>query len=133
VFVRQGGFDTHAQQARTQPRLLADLDGALAAFAAAVKRRGLEDRVMVIVYSEFGRRVAENGSLGTDHGSGAPVFLWGGGLKGRVIGERPDLVDLDDGDVRATLDFRRVLAQGLAHLGHEEPARVLGAGIVPLF
>ena len=86
----------------------------------------------MVVYSEFGRRVAENGSRGTDHGSGAPVFLWGGGLKGGVLGDRPDLSALDDGDVRATLDFRRVLAQALKHLQHPEPASVLGQGVVPL-
>jgi uncharacterized protein (DUF1501 family) len=132
IFVRQGGFDTHARQAQTQPQLLGDLDGALAGFVAALKRRRLLESVLVVVYSEFGRRVAENGSRGTDHGSGAPVFLAGGGLEGGLVGSRPDLSDLDDGDVRATIDFRRVLAQGLKHVGHPDPARVLGAGITPL-
>jgi uncharacterized protein (DUF1501 family) len=133
VFVRQGGFDTHVRQKAVQPRLLADLDGALAAFARALVSRGLAERVLVVVYSEFGRRVAENGSAGTDHGSGAPAFLLMGGVRGGIIGAPPELGDLDDGDVRATVDFRRVLAQALKHLGHAEPARVLGAGIVPLF
>jgi uncharacterized protein (DUF1501 family) len=132
IFVRQGGFDTHVRQADVQPQLLTDLDGALAAFAAAIRKRKLQPRVLVVVYSEFGRRVAENGSRGTDHGSGAPVLLFGGGLTGRVIGENPDLAHLDDGDVRATTDFRRVLALGLKHLGHPDPAEVFGAGITPI-
>ncbi len=126
IFVRTGGFDTHVRQDQTHPGLLADVDGAVSAFVRALAAGGKLDRVLVVVYSEFGRRVAENGGRGTDHGSAGPVLLCGGGLKTGVFGERPDLSRLDDGDIRATTDFRRVLATALRHLGHPNPAR-LGA------
>jgi uncharacterized protein (DUF1501 family) len=132
VFVRTGGFDTHARQDQVHAGLLSDVDAALAAFVRALGAAGKLDRTLVVVYSEFGRRVAENGSRGTDHGSAGPALLMGGGVAPGVFGDRPDLASLDDGDVRATTDFRRVIATALAHLGHPRPADVLGPEGAPL-
>ncbi len=132
IFVRTGGFDTHAQQAEVHGTLLADVDASLGAFARAIAARKLGSRVLVIVYSEFGRRTAENGSRGTDHGSAAPAFVFGGDVPAGVIGDHPDLANLDDGDVRMTLDFRRLVAQALKHLRHPSPTRIVPAEITPL-
>ena len=132
-FVRMGGFDTHARQEPVHGALLAAIDSSLQAFHQALVRHRLEKRVLVMVYSEFGRRVAENGSAGTDHGAAAPVFFLGSDLPGGVHGKNPDLTNLIDGDVRATIDFRRPLAQCLKHLAHETPADILGSNGLPLF
>jgi uncharacterized protein (DUF1501 family) len=113
VHVRQGGYDTHAGQARTHGALLQELSEALAAFAADLKAHGLWSRALVVVFSEFGRRVAENQSKGTDHGAAGPCFLLGGSVKGGVHGAMPSLVDLDDGDLRFSVDFRRVYREVL--------------------
>jgi uncharacterized protein (DUF1501 family) len=106
IKVAHGGFDTHANQRATHERLLRELAEALAAFRAALKHRGLWDKVLVMTYSEFGRRVAENGSQGTDHGTAAPQFLLGGKVKGGFYGEQPSLARLQDGDLMHTVDFR---------------------------
>lgn len=132
-FVRFSGFDTHARQARTRDGLLRALDAGLVAFQERLERLCGRDRVLVVVYSEFGRRVAENGSLGTDHGSAGDVFLLGGAAPGGFLGRRPDLGDLDEGDVRSTLDFRRVLATAVHHLGGGAPEAALGPAGRPLF
>ncbi|QDU65801.1 DUF1501 domain-containing protein [Engelhardtia mirabilis] len=108
--LRLGGFDTHADQAPVQASLLGELDGALGAFRDELAAREALGRVTTLVYSEFGRRVAENGTRGTDHGAAAPVFLLGGAVRGGLHGERPDLAHLEDGDVRHSTDFRSVYA-----------------------
>ncbi|MAG32764.1 MAG: hypothetical protein CL908_17935 [Deltaproteobacteria bacterium] len=133
VFVRTGGFDTHARQDQAHPQLLNGVDGALAPFFRALVKDRLQHRVLVIVYSEFGRRVKENGSRGTDHGSAGPVLLLGGGVKPGLHGSRPNLDRLDNGDVKTSIDFRRILAQGLRHLQHPDPVKVLGKEAKPLF
>jgi len=133
VFVRTLGFDTHSRQKETHQALLASLDDSLTAFQRYLQKLGFERRVLTLVYSEFGRRVRENGSAGTDHGSAAPLFLLGGGLPGGLKGSPPDLAELDDGDLKATLDFRRPLAQALHHLGHPSPSSILGPKGEPLF
>jgi len=132
-FVRMGGFDTHARQAAVHPALLDEVDRSLAAFQKELRKAGLADEVLTMVYSEFGRRVAENGSAGTDHGAAAPLFFLGGGLPGGLHGPSPDLHDLLDGDPRPTCDFRRPLAQCLKHLRHPDPRRILGEPGRPLF
>ena len=104
------GFDTHAGQAAVHGRLLRQLADALAAFAAAMKSHGLWERVLVMTYAEFGRRVAENGSLGTDHGTAAPHFLLGGRVRGGLYGEQPPLDDLRDGNLAHRLHFRSLYA-----------------------
>lgn len=112
AFVSQYGYDTHANQAQTHADLLGALSDALRAFYADLEHRGIADRVLVMVYSEFGRRVGENGSAGTDHGAAAPVLLLSGSdaMNAGLAGDFPSLVDLDDGDQRFGVDFRRVYA-----------------------
>lgn len=121
--VQQGGFDTHANQAPVHEALLTELDGALAAFCDQVGGRP----VTVLVYSEFGRRVAPNGSAGTDHGSGGTVLL-AGSVRGGHHGEPADLGRLVDGDLPTAVDFRAVYG-GLLEGVLDVPAiDVLGAG-----
>jgi uncharacterized protein (DUF1501 family) len=113
MWTRLGGFDTHAAQEGTHGALLGQLAGATAAFLADLARDGADGRVLVLVYSEFGRRVRENGSAGTDHGAAAPVFALGGGVRGGLIGRPPDLSALDDGDERVQSDMRAVFSEAL--------------------
>jgi uncharacterized protein (DUF1501 family) len=108
--VELDGFDTHLSQARPHERLLTELDGALAAFLSELESSGDLDRVAVLVWSEFGRRVHENGSGGTDHGAAAAVWLLGGAVSGGEHGQRPDLEHLEDGDVPHTTDLRTLYA-----------------------
>jgi uncharacterized protein (DUF1501 family) len=109
-YVEQGGYDTHAAQLATHDRLLGDLGGAVRAFLDDLKAAGLAERVAVLGFSEFGRRAAENGSYGTDHGTAGPVFLAGGRVKGGLVGATPSLGDLESGDLKMGIDFRRVYA-----------------------
>jgi uncharacterized protein (DUF1501 family) len=109
-YVSLGGFDTHANQANSHERQLAVFDEAVGAFCRDLKDQGNFDRVMLLTFSEFGRRVAENASGGTDHGAAAPLFLFGGGVKGGLHGKYPSLTDLHRGDLRHSTDFRSVYA-----------------------
>ena len=104
------GFDTHAGQAGIHARLLRQLADGLAAFATAMKAHGLWDRVLVMTYAEFGRRVAENGSRGTDHGTAAPHFMLGGRVRGGFYGAQPPLADTQDGNLVHRLHFRSLYA-----------------------
>ncbi len=108
IKVALGSFDTHARQRATQDRLLDEFADALAAFRTAMVRAGSWNRVLMFTYSEFGRRVSENASNGTDHGTAAPVLVAGGAVRGGVYGEPPSLIDLDEGDLRFRHDFRSV-------------------------
>lgn len=118
-----GGFDTHAKQAETHAALLSELGGSIQAFFKDLKSRGLADRVLLMTFSEFGRRVKENGSQGTDHGAAAPIFLAGPACKAGIVGEKPDLTNLVEGDVGYEIDFRRVYATLLErHLGVDAAA-----------
>jgi uncharacterized protein (DUF1501 family) len=110
IKVAHGGFDTHGNQLGTHARLLKELGDGLAAFHRAVTEVGAWDRVLVMTYSEFGRRVKENGSGGTDHGTAAPHLLMGGRVKGGLFGSQPSLGELDGGDLRHTLDYRDLYA-----------------------
>lgn len=92
-YTGMGGFDTHANQSNTQDRLLDNFDAALSAFITDLKTQGNFDRVTIMTFSEFGRRVKENSGGGTDHGTAAPVFLAGAGIKPGVFGSAPDLAD----------------------------------------
>lgn len=109
-YVSQGGYDTHSGQASSHERLLADLDASLKTFVADLKAQGNFDRVLTMTFSEFGRRVAENASGGTDHGAAAPLFILGGGIKPGVYACQPSLTDLHDGDLVYNVDFRSVYA-----------------------
>jgi uncharacterized protein (DUF1501 family) len=104
------GFDTHAAQVIGHGPLLRTLGDALAAFQADLQHQGHSRRVASLVFSEFGRRVKENGSQGTDHGAAAPLFLIGEQVKAGLVGEHPDFDVLDDGDLRFHTDFRAVYA-----------------------
>lgn len=110
IYFATGGFDTHSQQAAQHARLLQDFSNGIKAFMDEMKVLGKENKVIVLVFSEFGRRVRENASAGTDHGAGAPMFVIGGQVKGGMHGEKPDLVNLDRGDVPWRVDFRQVYA-----------------------
>jgi uncharacterized protein (DUF1501 family) len=109
-YTLQTGYDTHVAQPGRHFQLLNELSGALEAFHADLSASGLFDRVLVMAFSEFGRRVAENGSAGTDHGTSGPVFLAGTHVQSGLIGSYPSLTDLVDGDLKMTVDFRRVYA-----------------------
>ncbi len=106
----QSGYDTHSSQLNTHYRLLREFSAALKAFLDDLKSAGLGDRVIVLAFSEFGRRVKENDSQGTDHGTAGPVFLAGSQVKSGLVGTAPNLVDLDNGDLRMQVDFRQVYA-----------------------
>jgi len=105
-----GGFDTHAQQADTQANLLDTFGTSLQAFCRDLATHKVLERVTILAFSEFGRRVKENASGGTDHGSGGALFLAGGGIRPGVFGEQPSLTDLDRGDLKFHTDFRTVYA-----------------------
>ena len=113
-YVSHGGFDTHNNQSGTHQRLLSELDAALKAFFSDLKGTGQAGRVCLMTFSEFGRRVAENASGGTDHGTAAPLFVMGAGVNPGLYGKAPSLTDLDKGDLRFTTDFRSVYATVLA-------------------
>jgi uncharacterized protein (DUF1501 family) len=109
-YTSQSGYDTHAGQGAMHDSLLRELSGSLKAFLDDMAASGLADRVVVVTFSEFGRRVAENGSAGTDHGTSGPVILAGPRVRPGLIGDYPRLDDLVDGDLKTTVDFRRVYA-----------------------
>ena len=106
IKITHGSFDTHAGQLNQHQRLLKELAEGLAAFRTTMIQQGLWDEIVVMTYSEFGRRVAENGSQGTDHGTAAPHFLLGGQVKGGLYGQMPSLTDLQNGDLRFSVDYR---------------------------
>jgi uncharacterized protein (DUF1501 family) len=108
-FVSLGGFDTHAQQPGAHQALLDELASAVRAFYSDLKGHKLHEQVVLASYSEFGRRVKENGSLGTDHGAASQMFVVTPG-KGGLVGAHPSLTDLDDGDLKFHTDFRAVYA-----------------------
>lgn len=110
IKVALGGFDTHANQPPTHERLLASLASNLAVLRRNLIAADLWKDVVVMTYSEFGRRAKQNASGGTDHGTSAPQFVMGGGVKGGLHGAYPSLSDLQDGDLRHTVDFRNVFA-----------------------
>lgn len=135
-YVTLDGFDTHANQASSHGNLLTEVADAMSAFYRDLSARGHKDRVMMMTFSEFGRRAKENGSQGTDHGSAAPMFLVGSKVKAGVIGKHPSLEKLEDGNLVHHTDFRRVYAAvlenwlGVRHqdvLGQKfEPAAIFG-------
>jgi uncharacterized protein (DUF1501 family) len=110
LFASLGGFDTHAGQAESHSNLLEQLSGALGAFDNDLKRQGLSDKVIVLAFSEFGRRVDENASRGTDHGAASCLFLSGARVKGGLVGQYPSLEKLGEGDLIYSTDFRSVYA-----------------------
>lgn len=126
------GFDTHANQPASHGALLTELSDSIAAFHADLSAAGQGDRVAILSFSEFGRRVAENASAGTDHGAAAPVFLVGPVATPGLIGDHPKLDDLDDGDLKHHTDFRRIYAGLLEGWLGMPSAPILGPGFAPL-
>jgi len=110
LYVQHGSFDTHTSQKATQDRLLGEFSDAIAAFYEDLAAHGNDKKVLTLTFSEFGRRIAENGSRGTDHGEASPLFAIGGGVKGGLYGVAPDLSDTNMGNVRYTTDFRSIYA-----------------------
>ncbi len=107
-YASQGGFDTHAGQINTHDRLMGEFNDAVSAFVADLKQQGNFERVLLMTFSEFGRRVQENANGGTDHGAAAPMFVVGGAVKAGLFGKYPSLTDLDHGDLKFNTDFRSV-------------------------
>jgi uncharacterized protein (DUF1501 family) len=126
-YTQLGGFDTHLNQVGSHPPLLQELGGSLRAFFADLNRAGEAQRVLVLVDSEFGRRLAENASGGTDHGTAAPVMLAGPAVRPGLHGPCPNLEDLEDGDPKYAIDFRRVYSTILDQWLGCASERILGA------
>ncbi len=128
----QSGYDTHAGQSNTHYSLFFELGGAIKAFLDDLTAAKLADRVTVLGFSEFGRRVAENGSAGTDHGTAGLVFLAGPGVLPGVHGKVPSLTDLVNGDPKISTDFRRVYAAVLENWLELPSRTALGAAFEPI-
>jgi uncharacterized protein (DUF1501 family) len=109
-YVALDGFDTHSGQALAHTLLLTQLSTAVTAFYKDLAARGHGNRVLLMTFSEFGRRARENGSKGTDHGSAAPLFLVGGKVKSGPVGRHPSLTELEMGNLKHHTDFRQVYA-----------------------
>ena len=132
VYFSAGGFDTHARQPDQHARLLKGYGDAVLAFQREMEALGKDKKVVVLTFSEFGRRAHENASLGTDHGAAAPMFLVGSRVKGGLHGARPDLTDLPNGDVAHKIDFREVYAATLDTWMGGDSEVVLGQKFAPL-
>jgi uncharacterized protein (DUF1501 family) len=130
--VTLGGFDNHSREKAVHDKLLLDLDQALSAFMQDLAGHGVSDHVLVMTWSEFGRRVNENGSAGTDHGTAAPMFLLGAPVKGGLYGAEPSLSDLDNGNLKFTTDFRSVYASVLQNYLNAPASELLGGNFETL-
>lgn len=127
-YANLGGFDTHAGQGGEQGRhaqLMDTLASSLKAFYDDLKKQGNDGRVLTMSFSEFGRRVAQNASGGTDHGTAAPMFLFGPMVKAGVHGKHPSLTDLDQGDLKYGTDFRGVYASILENWLKADSRKIL--------
>ncbi|QDV74311.1 DUF1501 domain-containing protein [Botrimarina mediterranea] len=131
-YASQTGYDTHASQLYTHGNLLREFSDALKAFLDDLRANGLDERVVVLAFSEFGRRVAENDSKGTDHGAAGPVFVAGAPINGGLYGKTPDLSALIDGDLPLGVDFRSVYATLLDQWVGVSSEEVLGERYDPL-
>lgn len=133
-YVSQGGYDTHANQVLpvrptelgNHPRLLGNLANSINAFLTEMEASGNLDRVMVMTFSEFGRRVEENSSLGTDHGAANSMMVWGGQVAGGIYGGQPNLGNLQRGNLRHDIDFRSVYANIIQNWLLCDPRGVFG-------
>ena len=133
VSYQGNSFDTHVHQADPHARLLAYTADAVRGFVEDVKRIGRADDVAVMMFTEFGRRVEENASLGTDHGTATPMFVIGAGVDGGLHGRHPSLTDLDDGNLKMTTDFRRVYATMIEDwLGFSDSESILKGSFEPM-
>ena len=130
--VSLGGFDTHSAEKGTQGTLLGEVSDAIAAFQQRIAAGSRAKDVVMVAYSEFGRRVAANANDGTDHGTAGPVFVVGESVHGGFVGEQPSLTDLDAGDLKFHTDFRSVYATMLDKVLGTDPASVLGGSFPTL-
>lgn len=131
-FVSLGGFDTHQGQVNRHQLLLKNLSGSLLAFQKDLQSKGLEDQVLTMTFSEFGRRASENQSGGTDHGTSAPLFVMGSQLGDSIVGQAPDLNLGKNKDLTYSTDFRQVYATVLDHWLDCDSRTVLGQKFQPL-
>jgi uncharacterized protein (DUF1501 family) len=125
IYVEHGSFDTHVNQKTTQNSLLTQFSNAIGAFYDDLAAHGNDGRVLTLTFSEFGRRIEENGSRGTDHGEASPLFLIGAAVKGGLYGTPPNLASTNMGNVRYTVDFRNVYATVLERWLGRSSASVL--------
>jgi uncharacterized protein (DUF1501 family) len=126
--VQLGGFDTHADERGTQQRQLQTFDEAVTPFLQQMAGDRYGKNVVLLAYSEFGRRVKANASQGTDHGTAGPVFVAGAPVKGGFYGDEPSLTDLDNGDLKPTTDFRDVYYELLSQTLQTDPTPSVGTG-----
>jgi uncharacterized protein (DUF1501 family) len=133
VAYRNNAFDTHVYQGDVHARLWTYTSDHIAAFVKDVARLGRGDDVVLMTFSEFGRRVKENTSQGTDHGTAAPAFMIGAPVMGGQYGKMPSLTELNDGNMVYTTDFRRLYATAIkSWMGHTDAAGVLRGEFEPL-
>ncbi|HIA18628.1 MAG TPA: DUF1501 domain-containing protein, partial [Planctomycetaceae bacterium] len=131
-YVTLDGFDTHSRQADAHAALLSQLGDALQAFMEDLREHGHAGRVLTVCFSEFGRRVQENASQGTDHGAAGPMFLIGPGVQAGLHGKHPSLEDLVQGDLQHAIDFRQVYATILDRWLACPSQQILGGEFAPL-
>ncbi|HNK27979.1 MAG TPA: DUF1501 domain-containing protein, partial [Ferruginibacter sp.] len=126
-YVSLGSFDTHVNQDNQQKRLFTELNDAVKAFVADLKKNNRFEDVLLMTFSEFGRRVAQNASGGTDHGTANNMFFISGGLKQKgVLNAMPDLADLNEGDLKHNVDFKNVYATVLSKWLGSDDQQILG-------
>ena len=130
-YATQSSYDTHAAQSFTHSTLLNELSAAVKAFLTDLAAAKLDDRVVVLMFSEFGRRVQENGSSGTDHGAAGPILLAGAPVRAGVLNRHPSLADLDAGDLKMQVDFRQIYATLLKNWLGVDSHPILGGDFEP--
>jgi uncharacterized protein (DUF1501 family) len=127
-YVSLGSFDTHVNQENQQTRLFTELNDAIAAFVKDLKANNRFEDVLLMTFSEFGRRVSQNASGGTDHGTANNMFFVGGGLKQKgLLNAMPDLHDLNEGDLKHSIDFKQAYATVLHNWLGADDRQILGA------
>jgi uncharacterized protein (DUF1501 family) len=133
-YVSQGGYDTHTNQLGTHERLLREMGDAVKAFVDDLQAQGQFERVLLMTFSEFGRRLAENASGGTDHGAAAPLFVIGQKVRAGLLGRQPSLApgDLLNGDPKFQIDFRCVYAAVLEQWLQTPSVPILGRRFAPV-
>ncbi len=133
ITIHWGGFDTHGGQLAAQDPQLTELSRALGAFQADLATRGIEQNVSTMVFSEFGRRVAENGSAGTDHGAGGLMMVAGSGVRGGLASQWPGCTDANllKGNLAIPTNFRSVYGSIVGEWLGDDPQAVLGAAAIP--
>lgn len=122
-YTSQNGYDTHDNQIPSQKRNFSELNDAVSTLYDDLKASEKLATTTIVIFSEFGRRVKDNGS-GTDHGTAAPMFIIGGNNKGKIIGDNPNLIDLDEGDLKYKIDFRSVYATLLQNKLNFDPTKI---------